>query len=448
MAFIRKIKKKSGTYLAKVEGYRENGKVKQRIIEYLGKEIDGKPEKKIFKSDLEITKVKRSIDVQAIHQLAQELGINSIKNKCFLTLVYSHLLENRSINKMEEWLEYTEIPEILGANVSTKNLYNSLADIDNFEKIESQIYNYTKKFEKEKKAAIIDVTDTYFEGKNPKGKRRRGKDGKVRHLVQVGLAVSFQNGFPIFHKTYNGNLHNFDIYKDMALSLKKNKISSVILDRGMLSEDNLNMSLKLELGIIAGLKKNQSLTNKFLSGIDRESIYSLKNRVKLKNTSVFIQSFKYKEGKLIVVYNPGLEMLKNEINFENEKKREKYVGYSFIYHNTELSNESVVKKYYEKDTVERAFKQLKGILKLRPIRVWLKNHVEGHIKICYLAYAILSLMNYRLRKKEFSAIDALENLKHGYKVKLMDKKNKSTWETLVTLNPKQKKILKALKCCV
>ena len=44
MVFIRKIKKKSGTYLAEVEGYRVNGKVKQRVIKYLGKEINGKAE--------------------------------------------------------------------------------------------------------------------------------------------------------------------------------------------------------------------------------------------------------------------------------------------------------------------------------------------------------------------------------------------------------------------
>lgn len=34
MSFIRKIKKPSGTYLAEVESYREDGKVKQRVIKY------------------------------------------------------------------------------------------------------------------------------------------------------------------------------------------------------------------------------------------------------------------------------------------------------------------------------------------------------------------------------------------------------------------------------
>ena len=40
-------------------------------------------------------------------------------------------------------------------------------------------------------------------------------------------------------------------------------------------------------------------------------------------------------------------------------------------------------KLLYKDMVERAFKHIKGILNLRPIRVWLNNHIEGHI-ICWL----------------------------------------------------------------
>jgi transposase len=94
--------------------------------------------------------------------------------------------------------------------------------------------------------------------------------------------------------------------------------------------------------------------------------------------------------------------------------------------------------------VERAFKQLKGVLSLRPIRVWLSNHVTGHIKICYLAYAILSLMNYKLKKLDISAVEALESLKYGYKVNLKDSTSNHEWSVHVPLEPKQKKILKKL----
>ena len=89
--------------------------------------------------------------------------------------------------------------------------------------------------------------------------------------------------------------------------------------------------------------------------------------------------------------------------------------------------------------VERAFKQLKGILSLRPIRVWLSNHVTGHIKICYLAYAILSLMNYKLKKLMFLQLEALESLRYGYKVTLKDSTSNHEWSVHVPLEPKQKK---------
>jgi len=105
-------------------------------------------------------------------------------------------------------------------------------------------------------------------------------------------------------------------------------------------------------------------------------------------------------------------------------------------------SEEVVRKYYDKEIVERAFKHLKGVLNLRPIRVWLSNHITGHIKICYLAYAILSLMNYKLKKINVSAIEALESLRYGYRVSLRDSTSNHEWSVHVPLEPKQKEILK------
>ena len=43
MTFIRKIKRGDAIYLAKVESHREDGKVKQRVIEYIGKEENRVP---------------------------------------------------------------------------------------------------------------------------------------------------------------------------------------------------------------------------------------------------------------------------------------------------------------------------------------------------------------------------------------------------------------------
>jgi len=446
--FIRKIKKKSGTYLAKVESYRDKeGKIKQRVIQYLGKEIDGVAVKKVATNNIQAMSVKQSLDVLAIDKIAEELKLKEIQHKPALSLAYSQLLERRSINRLEDWMRYTEIPEVLGIKLpSVKELYESLADIneDDFEKINEKMFSIFESYENIKESAIIDVTDTYFSGSNVNIKRRKGKDKKISKLIQIGLAVSFKNGFPIFHKKYHGNLSGIDIFRDMALELKDKGISSMIMDRGMLSLENLEVALNLKFEIIAGIRKTKTLVEGFISLINRDEIYTKKSLIKLKNTEVFIKTFDYMKGKLIVVYNPSLEVMKKSLNFNKDLDSELDIGYSLIYHNTKHSSEEVVRNYFDKEIVERAFKHIKGVLNLRPIRVWLNNHIEGHIKICYLAYAILSLMNFKLKKLKISAIDALNSLKHGYKINLKDNSSGFEWSVNVFLEPKQKKILKEL----
>lgn len=447
MVFIRKIKKGNKVYLVEVKSVREKNKVKQKFIRYIGREMYGKPIRKVEVNNIKIENVKRSLDILAIDKIAEELQLKEIQNRFILALVYSQLLEKKSISKLEEWIRFTEIPEILKLNnVSIKQLYEGLSDIneESFERINNNFQEVFDKYPEGDDAAVLDVTDTYFESSKMNIKRRKGKDGKVRKLIQIGLATTFKNGFPILHKQYHGNLSGINILKDMILEMKSRRLNTIIIDRGMMSPENKKTMTDMDLEMIAGVKKNEKFINNFVKKINREEIYTLKNRVELVNTNVFINSFDYDGGELIVVYNPSLEVLKKQHNFNKELDSNFDIGYSLIFHNTKYSPKDVVKKYYEKEIIERAFKQIKGILNLRPIRVWLKDHVEGHIKICYMAYAILSFMNYKLKDKKISVIEALESLKYGYKVKLKDSKTKFEWDLLVPLNPKQKNILKAL----
>ena len=447
MSFIRKIKKKSGTYLAEVESYRKNGYVKQRVIKYLGKDVNGKAVKRVSSDLIKIKSIKRSLDVLSVDKISNDLSLKEINNEYVLALIYSQLLEKRSINKLADWLRFTEIPEVLDLpEISIKKLYESLSEIedDEFEELNTNMINVFRKYDDFSKAAVIDVTDTYFEGSSQKIKNRKGKEQKVRKLLQIGLAITFDHGFPILQKQFHGNLSQINILKDMVLALKELGLDSIIVDRGMTTPENIENLQKLEYAVIAGLKKSKKLVEDFISKIDREKIYTLANRVQLKSTEVFIQTFKYLKGELIVIYNPSYEILKKQINFNKGKESGPSIGYSLIYHNTKYPAKDIVKKYFDKDIIERAFKQLKGILNLRPIRVWLNEHVQGHVRICHFAYAILSLINYRLRRLKISAIDALDSLKTGYKVELNDTINNHQWSLTVELEPKQRKILKAL----
>lgn len=72
----------------------------------------------------------------------------------------------------------------------------------------------------------------------------------------------------------------------------------------------------------------------------------------------------------------------------------------------------------------------------------MKNHVEGHINICYLAFAILTYMNYKLKKTNTTATQALNSLKYGYKITLALANDE--WSLHVPLEPKQKQLLKSI----
>jgi len=366
MTFIRRIKQKYGTYLVKVKNYREGGKVKQKVIKYLGVETsEGKAAKRVRTDDISIRNVKRSLDILLIDKMAEELGIKSIENKHLLLLLYSHLLDRCSINKIKEWSEHTEVSDVLELQEFTvKKVYESLNElpIEEFNNINHKMNEVFSKLKADNNDAVIDVTDIYFEGNSLNIKRRRGKDGKVKKLMQIGLKVSFAEGFPEQIKQYHGNLANVNIFADMSLSDKTSGSTSII-DRGMLSLTNIKLCDSQEIKLIAGIRKNAQLNKEYLSKIKREEIFSLKNMIQLKNTKVYAMAFDFLKGKLIVIYSPNIELMKKEINFENGIDSTKnYVGYSLIYSSTNYSIKDAVTKYYDKEIVERAFKHMKGII--------------------------------------------------------------------------------------
>jgi len=448
MAFIRKIKKDSGTYLARVENYRKDGKVKQRVIKYLGREINGKPVRRVRTSSIGVESAKRYGDVLCVDKIARDLGLDELFEKNVLLLVYSHLLDDVSMSDMKEWVEQTEIPEILGLeNISTNRLYTALEDLDelDFEPLEEQIYKKFSECDEDKTTVVVDITDTYFEGKNgSSSKKRRGKDGKYRNLLQICLAVTLKHGFPVMHRTYGGNISNVRIFQDVTAELKLRGFDSIIMDRGAHSKRNIEIIQELEMKAILGVKKFQSIKKEFLDPLKRGDIYRKDTRIVLKNTTVHASSFPYLDGKLIVVYNPALEAQQRERHYAKggDDEGAKYIGYSLIYHNTCLSTKTAVRQYFEKDVVERSFKQLKGVLSLRPVRMWLKSHVNGHVRVCYLSYGILSMLKYRLRDLEISPQDALKKLKTSYLIHLKDNESGFLWSSTVNLEKIQDEILK------
>ncbi|EQD65700.1 transposase IS4 family protein, partial [mine drainage metagenome] len=418
-----------------------DGKVKQEFIRYIGKEMNGSAVRRVSSRDVRAMEVRRSLDVEAVHRISVKLGINTLIQKSASVMVYSQLLDRPAINRMTEYLQETEILRYLDMeSIGTVDLYESLQEINNmdFSAVEEKLASLFLGIEKDRKSVIIDVTDTYFTGDSLDTKPRKGKEGRVKKLVQIALVVTERMGFPLFHRLYPGNVSNRSIMDDLVKDPWMKGYTVIIVDRGMSDPGRIKSMLELKFTMICGLKKTQDL-KKIIDGTDRNDIYTKKHLVSLKNTKVYCTDVAFLSGRLIVVYNPAMESLRKDHYYEHSSDESiaRYFGYSLIFHNTDLSTAEVVRKYYEKDSVGRAFKQIKGVLDLRPVRVWLKSHIEGHVKICYLAYAILSYLSYILEKKEISGSEALDTLRTGYRVYLEDQKNKFKWDSIVALSAVQ-----------
>jgi hypothetical protein len=76
------------------------------------------------------------------------------------------------------------------------------------------------------------------------------------------------------------------------------------------------------------------------------------------------------------------------------------------------------------------------------------DRVQAHVKICYLAYAILVYLQYKVKPLGMSATTALDNLQYAYQVELSSPKENFSWKKTVALKKHQLQILNVLGCSV
>jgi hypothetical protein len=126
MSLIREIKKGNSVYSAKVVSIRQEGKVKQKVLEYVGKKEAGQAVAKTDLNQVQVSCVQRYGDVKVLIQLAQELKLDELLGKhhtSILAIVIAHLRCKGSVLKMSSWVEHTLLFEQLGTEaLSTTQL--------------------------------------------------------------------------------------------------------------------------------------------------------------------------------------------------------------------------------------------------------------------------------------------------------------------------------------
>ena len=491
MAFIRRYKKGGKTYLAEVENVREDGRVVQHFLRYVGREADGKTVLSCSISEAQVESVKLFGPLMVLHSIAESIGLPEILGEYsaeILSMVYAHCLDYKSLNQMKHWYERTDLSFILElSELTQKRLVSALDVLESDHMLERQpsIFEGVKKYLGIKpKGVVYDVTNTYFYGKKC-DLARYGHDKEQRKgypLVQIGLVVTQEHGIPILHKTFPGNVHDSRTFADISKSLEQLGIKGgiAVMDRGVTSGENTDFLDATHWKVLCGIKLDDGIRNALGPNFQGHDLCSLGNRIRMNQTVFYCNERPYQHahtnGRLISCFNrqkahdaeesrydeiqaaqsrlakgktikPDIEAFfaKNGrlLNSKLDEERQ-FDGTSFIFTTSNLSVAEAVFAYFDKDVVEKCFQSLKGVVRLRPVRHWLYNRVEAHIFICYLSCLLLSILKMKVARLEMSEQCALRELDGLYRIYLRDPKKGFKLGRLVALTRIQEKILRAV----
>jgi len=184
-------------------------------------------------------------------EILDDVGLSERARTLACAMTMNRLIEPTSEHAMPDWIRRTALDDILGKDfeeLSEDSLYRNLDRLHpNREAIETALGERERNlFNMDQTILLYDLTSTYFEGLangNPKAKRGYSRDKRPDcKQVVVGLVLN-QEGFPLAHEVFDGNVVDRQTVGDM-LDLLDRRVGmkegqTVVVDRGMAYEENL-----------------------------------------------------------------------------------------------------------------------------------------------------------------------------------------------------------------
>ena len=309
--FIRTVKVPSsnGTvneYVRVVEAYREDGKVKQRVIADLGRKdvlasLLPKLQRVLLGTPIPSGEDADAIDVLdastwgpvlAVRALFEELGLWSIldgflprakEGPAYADRVFV-LLANRLIRPASEhglarWLETDFVCDRQGrrfvphwhqkgrVQVHHRQLGAWYRTLDVLVKAKQQIevalyHRLRDLFSLQPDLVLFDITSTYFEGAGPEDFAKHGysRDGKSQN-VQVVVGMVMVAGWPIVHHVWAGNRIDATTVPEVVGDLRTRFAFARVVfvgDRGMVSAENIETLEREGHGYLVGMRRRRN----------------------------------------------------------------------------------------------------------------------------------------------------------------------------------------------
>jgi len=380
-----------------------------------------------------------------------KIGFNQFKEPLLKHLVISRITHPGSKLRLSNYLKDTGRKEI-----SVYSIYRFLDKLNNKlkHKIEDISFAYTKSLLGGSIGVVFyDMTTIYFEASEPDDFRVTGfsKEGKHQNpQIMLGLLVG-KDGYPIGYEIFEGNTfegHTLIPVLEKYSSRFNLKKPIIIADSGLLTKSNIEQLSKHGYKFILGARiKNESnsIINKIMNleihdgevacinksdGLKLHIAYSEKRAKKdqfnrdrgIKKLEKSLSSGRLTKSNINNRgYNKFLKMEGEiSISIDNEKLKndEKWDGLKGYITNTELTGREVIDNYNNLWKIEKAFRISKTDLKIRPIYHRLRERIEAHICISFMAYLVYKELDRSLMKNnsQVSMDTAIEQINKMYEV--------------------------------
>lgn len=333
---------------------------------------------------------------------------------------------------------------------------------------------------------FYDLTSSYFEGDGASELAAYGysRDHREdRSQIVVGLAVT-QEGVPITHRVFKGSTVDVTTFAPIAEELRQRfglQETVIVADRGMFSADNIAQlqvsgqpyilalrarqqkegELALDIAELERLPRPQALDApwewrevKLLDEVRHVVVYSAfkarhdfevrarrirralpelgELRARAAKEGLGIRRITERATRILAThkcaryfdYQVQVGSFDFRIDRAEYAQQRRHDGVFVLETNhPDLSTAEIVACYRQLMEVERAFRVLKSLLKLRPIYHHRDRRVEAHVFLCFLAFLLAKVIELRLRAAGLS-----HSIAHALEILGRLKAVEHTWE--------------------
>jgi transposase len=303
-----KVRSQNGTvheYVRIVEAYREDGKVKQRVVADLGRKdllvellpklrrlLDGNlGDDSTDRSDPQVVDASTWGPILVVRALFDQLGLWAILDQYLghakgvpfadraFVLIANRLIAPASEHGLAGWLETDFVCDRSGrrfvphwhqrrrVRVHPRQLDAWYRTLDQLHAAKDRIevaldHRLRDLFSLKPDLVLYDMTSTYFEGAGPHDFAKHGdsRDGKP-HNVQVVVGVVMVAGWPIAHHVWAGNRIDHTTVQEVIRDLHQRFAFGRLVfvgDRGMVTDENIEAITKDEHGFLVGVKRRRN----------------------------------------------------------------------------------------------------------------------------------------------------------------------------------------------